>query len=102
MIALTEVFAAVLAIYLGYSLWAGINSRYPLVMALALLVAASLLDAEGNHGVANTFAAYVLILLLGGAILLIAEYVRSPSRTRGSIPRVTKPRVAPREERRPP
>ena len=76
-----EVFLALLVAYMGYSVWAGLDARYPIAAALALLVATAIVDAAGNTVAANTLAEYVFFLLGAGVVLLLIEHVRESRRT---------------------
>ena len=71
-----EVFLALLVAYMGYSIWAGLDARYPIAAALALLVSTAIVDASGDTSAANTLAEYVFFLLGGGVVLLLIEHVR--------------------------
>ncbi len=71
-----EVFLGLLAVYLVYSVWAGLDGRYPIGAALVLLVVTALVDALGAVDTANTLAEYVFFLLAGGVVLLLVEHVR--------------------------
>lgn len=80
-----ESFLALLVAYMGYSVWAGLDARYPIAAALALLVATAIVDASGNTAAANTLAEYVFFLLGAGVVLLLIDHVRD-SRRRSSDP----------------
>lgn len=75
----SEVFLGLLLAYVAYSVWAHLDGRYPIVGALALLVATAVVDAAGATGTANTLAEYVFFLLAAGVFLLLAEQVRERS-----------------------
>jgi uncharacterized membrane protein len=78
------VFVALLVAYMVVSEWERLDSRYPIVAGLVLLVVAAIADAAGATATANTLAVYVFFLLGAGVILLLVDYVResrrSPSR----------------------
>jgi hypothetical protein len=69
-------FLGLLALYMVYSEWARLDSRYPIGAALVLLVAAAIADAAGSVSVANTFAEYVFFLLAAGVVLLLVDHLR--------------------------
>lgn|GEM_PF-1512056 len=71
-----EAFLALLAAYMGYSVWAGLDPRYPIGAALVLLVATAAVDALGSTAAANTLAEYVFFLLGAGVLLLLVDHVR--------------------------
>jgi hypothetical protein len=72
----TEVFLALLVAYMAYSVWAGLDARYPIAAALLLLVVTAVVDALGNTGTANTLAEFVFFLLGAGVLLLLIDHVR--------------------------
>lgn len=72
----TELFVGLLVAYMAYSAWARLDSRYLIAGALALLVAAAIVDAGGATGAANTLAVYVFLLLAGGVVLLLVDHIR--------------------------
>lgn len=76
----TYVFGALLLIYMVYSQWAGLDSRYPIAAALVLLVGAAIVDASGASAVANTLSVFVFLLLAAGVVLLLADHVRASRR----------------------
>lgn len=80
----TEVFLALLLAYMVYSVWAGIDGRYPIAAALVLLVVTAVVDALGMVASANTLAEYVFFLLAAGVVLLLIEHVREGRRTDAS------------------
>jgi hypothetical protein len=65
--------------YLTFSVWAQLDSRYPVILALLVLVAAALAAAVREPVTANTFATYALFLLVGGVALMIVERARTRS-----------------------
>jgi hypothetical protein len=73
---LLEIFLGLLAVYMVYSEWTGLDSRYPIVAALILLVVTAVVDAAGNLSAANTLAEFVFFLLAAGVILLLIDHVR--------------------------
>ncbi len=81
---LVELFLGLLVVYMLYSLWIGLDSRYPIVAALVLLVVTAVVDAAGDVNAANTLAEFVFFLLAGGVGLLLIDHVRearkAPSR----------------------
>ncbi len=80
-----EIFLALLAAYLLYSMWARLDSRYPIAMALGLLFVAALADGLGKAATANGYAEYVFFLLAGAIALLVVDHLRSETEeTRGS------------------
>jgi hypothetical protein len=74
----TDLFLGLLAVYMVYSVWTRLDSRYPIACALVLLVVAAVVDASGASGAANTIAVYVFFLLAAGVILLLIDHVREP------------------------
>ncbi len=77
-------FLLLLGIYMVYSQWAGLDSRYPIAAALVLLVVAAVLDAGGETGPANTVATYLFFLLAAGVVLLLVDHVRHPEQEGGA------------------
>ena len=72
----TYPFLGLLLIYMVYSEWARLDSRYLVGAALLLLIITAVVDAAGETGVANTLSAYVFFLLAGGVVLLLVDHVR--------------------------
>ena len=72
----TYPFLAVLLVYMVYSQWAHLDSRYLVGGALLLLVVTAVVDAAGLTGEANVLAVYVFYLLAGGVMLLLVDHVR--------------------------
>jgi hypothetical protein len=70
-ISLTLIFLALALAYVFTSEWAGLNPRFILAGAMLLLLTATVTAASGNFVVANTFAEFALILIAGGAALLL-------------------------------
>ena len=81
---LAEVFLGLLTLYMVYSQWIGLDSRYPIVAALVLLVATAVVDAAGDLDAANTLAEFVFFLLAAGVILLLIDHVRAARSTPSS------------------
>ncbi len=79
-----EVFLGLLVVYMGFSIWSGLDSRYPIAAALVLLVATAVVDATGNVAIANTLAEYVFFLLGAGVVLLLIDHVRESRRPSGA------------------
>jgi hypothetical protein len=73
--------------YLGYSLWARLDARYPIVAALGLLVVAGAMDGVGQVDLANTLVVYVFLLMAGGVGLLLVDQVRRNARPIASAQR---------------
>lgn len=98
------VFVALLGAYMVFSEWEGLDSRYPIVAGLVLLVAAAIADAAGAASTANTLAVYVFFLLGAGVILLLVDYVRQARNRPGPVEatRPTDPASASTETRQPP
>ena len=71
------IFVGPLVAYLVYSVWARLDGRYPIVAALALLVATAVVDAAGNTNAADSMAEFVFFLLAGGVVLLLIEHFRA-------------------------
>lgn len=69
-------FLALLLVYMVYSEWAHLDSRYLVGASLVLLVATAVVDAAGATGQANVLAVYVFYLLAGGVLLLLVDHVR--------------------------
>jgi hypothetical protein len=76
------VFLGVLLVYMFYSEWIGLDSRYLVAGALVLLVVTAIVDAAGATGAANTLAEFVFFLLAGGVVLLLVDHVRERPRER--------------------
>lgn len=74
------VFLGVLLVYMVYSEWARLDSRYLVAAALVLLVATAIVDAAGATAAANTLAEFVFFLLAGGVVLLLVDHVRDRPR----------------------
>lgn len=83
----TEVFLGLLLAYMVYSVWVGLDARYPIAAALVLLVATAVVDALGNVASANTLAEFVFFLLGAGVVLLLIEHVREGRRAEGATGR---------------
>ena len=71
-----DLFLGLLVLYMIYSVWAGYDSRYPVLGALVVLVIAAIVDAAGDSGAANTLAIFVFFLLVAGVVLLLFDYIR--------------------------
>jgi len=72
----STIFVVLLLAYLGYSVWARLDGRYPIGAALVLLVVTAVVAAQGSADAANSLAEFVFFLLAGGVVLLIIEQVR--------------------------
>lgn len=72
-----ELVLPVIVAYLAYIVWTRQDGRYPIVLALILLVASAVADAAGNLSAANTLAIFVFYLLAGGVIVLLIEHARA-------------------------
>ncbi len=70
------IFLVLLTVYLAFSVWLRLDSRYPILMALLLLVVAAVEDGLGRAALANSTAAYVFLLLAGGIVLLVVDHLR--------------------------
>lgn len=95
----TYPFLGVLLVYMVYSQWAHLDSRYLLGAALLLLVITAVVDAVGATGDANVLAVYVFYLLGGGVLLLLIDHVRE-ERARARAP-PQKKKAAPPSPRAP-
>jgi hypothetical protein len=73
---LTLAFLGVLLVYMVYSQWVRLDSRYLVVGALVLLVITGVVDVAGDTNPANVLAEYVLFLFNGGVVLLFVDYLR--------------------------
>lgn len=87
------VFLGLLVVYLVYSAWQRLDSRYPIIAALVLLVVTAIVDAAGASGEADTLAIFVFFLLAGGVLLLLIDSFRTergeaahPATATGSVP----------------
>jgi hypothetical protein len=69
-------FVGLLAAYVGYSLWARLDPRWPIGAALVLLVVAAIVDAAQAVDAANVLAEFVVFLLGAGVLLLLLEHAR--------------------------
>ncbi len=72
----TAIFLVLLIVYMVYSQWVRLDSRYPIGGALVLLVAAAIADAFGAVQGANSLAIFAFFLLSAGVILLLIDYLR--------------------------
>ncbi len=79
-------FLALLAVYLVYSAWAGLDSRIPIAGGLLLLLATAIVAAGGATAVANSLSDFVFFLIVGGVILLFVDHVRASQRDRRERP----------------
>ncbi len=95
-----EIFVGLLALYVACSAWLRLDSRYPIAMALLLLVTAAVEAGLGHASLANTTAGYVFLLLAGGIVLLVVDHLRERSAV-GGRPRTSaapsRPPTAPGE-----
>lgn len=85
-------FLGVLLVYMVYSEWARLDSRYLVAGALVLLVATAIVDAAGATATANTLAEFVFFLLAGGVVLLLVDHVRDRPKSAPSVGRGSRPR----------
>ena len=76
----TVVFLVLLLVYMVYSEWAGLDSRYPIAAGLGLFVVTFFVSAAGAADLANTLAVFVFLLVAGGVVLLMVDYVREGRR----------------------
>jgi MFS superfamily sulfate permease-like transporter len=76
-------FLAALLVYMVYSEWVGLDSRYVVGAALVLLVIDAVIDAGGATNLANTVAVYVFFLLAAGVVLLLVDQVREARKVPG-------------------
>ncbi len=76
----SEIFLGLLVVYMVYSEWAGLDSRYLIAGGLVLLVVTAVADAAGSIAAANAFAVYVFYLLAGGVVLLVVDQIRAARR----------------------
>jgi hypothetical protein len=74
------VFLGVLLVYMVYSEWSHLDSRYLVAGALGLLIITAIVDAAGATAAANTLAEFVFFLLAGGVVLLLVDHVRERPR----------------------
>lgn len=70
-------FLVLLLVYVVYSEWAGLDSRFLLGAALGLLVVTAIVDAAGATATASTLSEYVIFLLAGAVVLLLVDHLRS-------------------------
>ena len=84
-----ELVLPLIVAYLAYIVWTGQDGRYPIVLALILLLASAIADAVGDLSAANTLAVFVFYFLAGGVVVLLIEHVREVRRrpATGSPPR---------------
>lgn len=87
----TELLGGLLIAYVAYSLWAGLDPRYPLVAALVTLLGAFGVQAAGNTAIANDLALDTFLLFVAGLALLVLERVRRAGRDARSLPAVLEP-----------
>lgn len=76
----TDLFLGLLGGYMGYSVWARLDSRYLIAGALGLLLVTAVIDASGATAAANGLAIFVFLLLAGGVVLLLVDHVREERR----------------------
>ncbi len=88
-------FLALLVVYMAYSEWARLDSRYLIASALVLLVATALVDAAGATDLANTLAEFVFFLLAAGVVGVLLDHQRAAAPA-------PPPRTAPRSQGRAP
>jgi hypothetical protein len=69
-------FLALLAAFMIYAAWAGLDPRILIGGGLLLLLVSALLFAGGATGVADTLSSFVFFLIAGGAVLLLVDHVR--------------------------
>jgi hypothetical protein len=93
------IFVGLLVAYLAASARSGLDSRYPILMAVVVLLAAAILAVAGYRASANTLAEYVFLLLAGGIALLAFDDVR-PRRWMSSARRVPVPAIVPENSER--
>ena len=79
-------FVCLVGAYLVSSAWAGLDSRYPVLMAVGLLICGSLLTYEGNSGLGNEMALFSFFLLFGGVVLLSLDRLSAAKQHRTSTP----------------
>lgn len=84
-----ELVLPLIVAYLAYIVWTRQDGRYPIVLALILLLASAIADAAGDLSAANTLAVFVFYLLVGGVVVLLIEHVREGRQvpTTGRVPR---------------
>jgi hypothetical protein len=81
-----EIFLVLFGAYLFFSEWIGLDSRYPILLAIVLLAAAALSDALGDLALATVSTEYALLVLTGGLFLLIVAHFREDRRGNPKIP----------------
>lgn len=92
----TEVFVAVLALYLAYAVYARLDPWLPMYGAAALLLIGAGLNAVGQAGPADVLATDSFLLLAGGLLVLILT-----ARGRARRAAATGPTSEPVDERQP-
>ncbi|HEV2317187.1 MAG TPA: hypothetical protein VGV89_06400 [Thermoplasmata archaeon] len=85
-------FGALVLGYVGYSWWARLDARYPLIGGTFLAIVAGVASWRGELGLAIDLAKYATILFGGGVLLLLidtawvrARVARILSVTRGKV-----------------
>ena len=89
-----DLFLGAFIVYLVYSAWTRLDSRFPILAALALIVVAGALDVEGSTARAGTLEEYIVIFLGGGIVLLVVDHVRE-ARQGANPPSESAARVSP-------
>lgn len=69
-------FIVILAVYIFWSQRTGLDSRYPILLAIPLLVGSVVVDATGHSAAAFQLAEFVFFLLVGGVVLLVIDHLR--------------------------
>lgn len=75
-----ELILPLIVAYLAYIVWTRQDGRYPIVLALILLLASAVADAAGDLSAANTLAVFVFYFLVGGVVVLLIEHLREGRR----------------------
>ena len=74
----TLVFVSLLVAYVISSEWSGLDSRYPIVLGLCVLLISAGFDAAGRPTTANILTEYAVLFLAAGVLLLIIDHFRDP------------------------
>jgi hypothetical protein len=96
-----ELFLALLAVYVGYSIWARLNPRWPVYGALVALAVAAVAEGLGATNAGNELALDVIFLLMAGVALLAVERWRSPADSASGRPSSDPPRADPTQQDHP-
>ena len=81
-----ELFLALLAVYVAYSIWARLDPLWPVYGALVVLAGAALAEGLRATNAGNELALDVIFLLMAGVALLAVERRRAPANSAAGLP----------------